>query len=156
MRTLYFGPVSFFFFFLLFSSLNLSGRRLDIYHTSTHGVALVWIQNADLKYAACCSLEMPKIRHLGTIAQFSRAISSQLKHVWTTGKNLLNSNVSPHVLTIWWTSAHQRRVWGTPANFNSITARHSSSGCQPHSGVEQRAPPTFGRVAITLGIGQHF
>ena len=31
------------FFLLLFSSLNLSGRRLDVYHTSTHGVALVRI-----------------------------------------------------------------------------------------------------------------
>ena len=31
------------FFFLLFSSPNLSGRRLDVYHTSTHGVALVRI-----------------------------------------------------------------------------------------------------------------
>ena len=41
MRTLYFRPVS--FFFLLFSSPNLSGRRLDVYHTSTHGVALVRI-----------------------------------------------------------------------------------------------------------------
>ena len=35
-------------FFLLFSSFfysspNLSGRRLDVYHTSTHGVALVRI-----------------------------------------------------------------------------------------------------------------
>jgi len=28
-------------FLLLFSSPNLSGRRLDIYHTSAHGVALV-------------------------------------------------------------------------------------------------------------------
>jgi len=28
-------------FFYLFSSPNLSGRRLDVYHTSTHGVALV-------------------------------------------------------------------------------------------------------------------
>ena len=26
--------------FLLFSSPNLTGRRLDVYHTSTHGVAL--------------------------------------------------------------------------------------------------------------------
>jgi len=26
---------------LFFSSPNLSGRRLDVYHTSTHGVALV-------------------------------------------------------------------------------------------------------------------
>jgi len=35
------------FFLLLssaffYSSPNLSGRRLDVYHTSTHGVALVW------------------------------------------------------------------------------------------------------------------
>ena len=28
-------------FFLLYSSPNLSGRRLDVYHTSTRGVALV-------------------------------------------------------------------------------------------------------------------
>jgi len=30
-------------FFFLFSSPNLSGRRLDVYHTSTYGVALVQI-----------------------------------------------------------------------------------------------------------------
>jgi len=30
-------------FFLFFSSPNLSGHRLDLYHTSTHGVALVRI-----------------------------------------------------------------------------------------------------------------
>jgi len=30
-------------FFYLFSSPNLSRRRLDVYHTSTHGVALVRI-----------------------------------------------------------------------------------------------------------------
>jgi len=40
MRTLYFRPVS---FFLLFSSPNLSGLRLDVYYTSTHGVALARI-----------------------------------------------------------------------------------------------------------------
>jgi len=37
-----FCPVSF-FFFLLFPSPNVSGRRLDVYHTSTHGVALARI-----------------------------------------------------------------------------------------------------------------
>jgi len=31
------------FFFVLFSSPNLSGRRLDVYHTSTYDVALVRI-----------------------------------------------------------------------------------------------------------------
>jgi len=36
--------VSFFFFSsIFFSSPNLSGRRLDVYHISTHGVALVRI-----------------------------------------------------------------------------------------------------------------
>jgi len=58
MRTLYFaGVVSiimvalcnradhyiFALWFLLFSSPNLSRRRLDVYHTSTHGVALMRI-----------------------------------------------------------------------------------------------------------------
>ena len=37
-----FCPVISFFF----SSPNLSGRRLDVYHTSAHGVALVRIYNA--------------------------------------------------------------------------------------------------------------
>jgi len=40
-----FHPVVSSFYFLLsfFSSPNLSGRRLDVYRTSTHGVALVRI-----------------------------------------------------------------------------------------------------------------
>jgi len=38
---LWFLSSSIFFFF--YSSPNLSGRRLDVYHTSTHGVALVRI-----------------------------------------------------------------------------------------------------------------
>ena len=44
-RPLYFHAVicSSSFFFLLFSSPNLSRRRLDVCHTSTHGVALVRI-----------------------------------------------------------------------------------------------------------------
>jgi len=32
-----------FYLSIFFSSPNLSGRRLDVYHTSTHGVALVRI-----------------------------------------------------------------------------------------------------------------
>jgi len=48
-------------FFVLssvFSSPNLSRRRLDVYHTSTLGVALVRISDAGLKRAARGSLEM--------------------------------------------------------------------------------------------------
>jgi len=39
-------------FLLIFSSPNLSRRRLDVCHTSTHGVALVRISDAGLKRAA--------------------------------------------------------------------------------------------------------
>jgi len=53
-------------------------------------------------------------------------------------------------------------VWGTPANFNGFcilaVLLHGtpSSGRQAkRCGVEQRAPPIFGRAAITLGIGPH-
>jgi len=37
------------FFFLCFSP-NLSGRRLDVCHTSTHGEALLRISDAGLKH----------------------------------------------------------------------------------------------------------
>ena len=40
-----------------FSSPNVSRRRLDVCHTSTHGVALVRISDADLKPAASDSLK---------------------------------------------------------------------------------------------------
>jgi len=67
----------------------------------------------------------PKIHHLGTIAQLRWAISSQLRHVSTVGKNLLNSYASPtcpyntvnfgplvaEIISL---------VWGTPANVNGF------------------------------------
>ena len=82
----------------------------------------------------------PKIRHLGTIAQLSRAISSQLKHVSTIGKNLLSSNMSStcrHNMVNFGPLAEiVSLVWGTPANFNGfrILAEllHSNSGRQPN------------------------
>jgi len=79
-------------FFFFFSSPNLSRRRVDVYHTFTHGVALARIYNACLKCAARGSLEIQdakmtqKNRHLGTIAQVCRAVSLQLRHVSTIGK----------------------------------------------------------------------
>jgi len=44
-QTIIFLPCDFFLLLLLlfFSSPNLSGRRLDVYRTSTHGLALVRI-----------------------------------------------------------------------------------------------------------------
>jgi len=81
----------------------------------------------------------PKIRHLGTIAQIRRAVSSQLRHGSTIAKNLLKSNISsscPHNIANFGplTSEISLPVWGTPANFNrfrvlaSLLQRHRSPG----------------------------
>jgi len=82
-----------------------------------------------------------KNRYLGTMAQLCWATSSQLRHVSTIGKNLLNSNISPtcsyNMVNFGLLVAEiVSSVWGTPANFNGlasiggVTARHCSSGRQ--------------------------
>jgi len=118
-----------FLFFLFFSSPNPSGRRLDVYRTLAHDVVLVRISNAGLKCAARGSLERqdpkksPKTGHLGTITQLCQAISSQLRHISTIGKNLLNNNISPirpyNMVNFGPLAAEiSSGVWGTQANFN--------------------------------------
>ena len=59
-------PCGFFIFF--YSSPNLSGRRLDVYRTSTHGVVLVRIQNAGLKCAPRGLLEIRDAKMMQKIA----------------------------------------------------------------------------------------
>jgi len=51
-----------------FSSPNLSRRRLDVCHTSTHGVALVQISDAGLKPAARGLLKTQDAKNLPKIA----------------------------------------------------------------------------------------
>jgi len=55
--TIIFLPCGF-FLVLFLSSPNLSRRRLDVCHTTTHGVALVRISDAGLKRAARSSLKI--------------------------------------------------------------------------------------------------
>jgi len=97
---LYFCPVVSFYlsiFFFFFSSPNLSDHRLDVYHASTHGVALVRIANLECRSEMCCwrlaantgRKKVAKNRHLGTIAQLRRVISSQVRHLSTIGKKLV-------------------------------------------------------------------
>jgi len=67
----------------------------------------------------------PKIGHLGTIAQFCRVISSQLRHVSTIGKSFLSSNISstrPHNMVNFGLQAAEIGpvVCGTPSNFNGF------------------------------------
>jgi len=66
-----------------------------------------------------------KNRHLCTIAQLSQAISSQLRHVSTIGKNLLSSNISstcPYNMVNFGplTAEIISLDWGNPANFNGF------------------------------------
>jgi len=114
----------------------------------------------------------PSAHHCTTLS----AISSQLRHVSTIGeKNLLNSNMSS-------TCSHNMAnfsllmaemgsgVWGTPANFNGFCVLAAllhgtravgvskSLRCRTRNGITehwQKAPPIFGRAAITLSIGAH-
>ena len=66
-----------------------------------------------------------KNRYLHTIAQLCWAVSLQLKHLSTIGKNLLNGNMSstcPHNMANFGplTAEIGLPVWGTPANFNGF------------------------------------
>ena len=71
------------FYILLFSSPNLSSRRLDVYCTSTHDVALVRI-NACLKCAARGSLKIqdakksPSAYHHTTLSGYILATKARI------------------------------------------------------------------------------
>jgi len=144
MQTLYFCPVSFFFPRLI--SAVAEWMSIPYFGTWCGPSA-----NLECRSEMCCTRlagnaepkNARKNRHLGTIAQLCRAISSQLRHVPTMGKNLLNSNISsrcPHnianVLADWrlrsiyqfGPAQHIQRV----SRLGSVTARHSSNGRQPN------------------------
>ena len=108
-----------------FSSPDLSCRRLDVMHTSTHGVAL------ECRSETCCARlaentgrkKVAKNSNLSTIAQICRALSSQLYR--QSKKNLLSSNMSstcPHNMVNFGplTAEIGLVVWGTPANLNGF------------------------------------
>ena len=122
----------------------------------------------NVRHMACWKWSTQKSRHLGTIAQLCRTISSQLRRVSTIGKKLVKQQyvlqMSPQYGEHRPTNGWERLAGlGHPIIFQRVsrlgsvrpTARQSSSGHQPNCGVEQRAPPTFGMATITLGIGPH-
>jgi len=88
-----------------------------------------------------------KNRHLGTIAQLCWAISSQLRHVSTTGK-MLSSKISStcfHNMVNFGplTAEIGSGAWGTPANFSGFRVlaallHGTTSGPQPNFAVLNR------------------
>jgi len=104
--------------------------------------------------------KLAKNRHQGTIAQLCRAISSQLRHVSTIGKNLLSSNISsvcPRNMVNFDPLAAEivSLVWGTPANFNGFRVLATLLHVIPVVGVSQTLRRwTEGAIYIRQG-GHH-
>jgi len=105
----------------------------------------------------------PSGHHRTTLSGYIFATKARIDN---RKKNLLSSNISstcshnmvnfgPQVAEI------NPVVWGTHANFNGFRVLaallHGSQywASAKLCRVEQRAPPIFGRAAITLGIGPH-
>jgi len=106
--------------------------------------------------------KVTKNRHLGTIAQFYRAVSLQPRHVLAIRKNMLSSNVSSrrsrNMVNIGPLTAEIRLVGlGHPIIFQrvsrlgSVTARQSSSGRQPNFAALNR-----GRHLCSAGPPWHW
>jgi len=77
-------------------------------------------------------------------------MSSQLR------KKTVKQQCLPHMSSQYGERRRHTSGWDQwVSRLGSVTARHSSSGRQPNFGVEQRAPPIFGRAAITLSICPH-
>ena len=119
------------FFLLFFSSRNLSGRRLDVHHTSTHGVASVRIQNSGLKYGARGSPQMqdPKSRQKSPSRHHRTTLSGHISAtkacIDNRKKKLLSSNTFstyPDNMVNFGplTAEIGSGVWGTPTNFNGF------------------------------------
>ena len=91
--------------------------HVEIASTASLGTPLFFM-------VALWTQKSPKNCHLRTIV-LCRAISSQLRHISTIGKNLLSSNISSsclHNMVNFGLLAAEVGpvVWGTPANFNGF------------------------------------
>ena len=132
--------LSFFFF-----SPNLSGRRLDVYHTSTHGVA--FSANFECMSEICCTrlaeihdAKKSPSRHHRTI--LSGHVFATKACIDNRKKNMLNINISsmrPRNMVNFGpiTAENRWRVWGTPATFNGFRVSAALLHGTPAVGVSQ-------------------
>ena len=115
------------FFFSFFSSANLSGPRLDVYHTSTQRCGLS--ANLECRYEMYCTRLAENTGRKKSPSRHHR--TTLLGHIFATKvrienrKNLLNSNTSstfPDNMVNFGplTAEIGSGVWGTPTNFNGF------------------------------------
>jgi len=120
------------FFYLSFFIPRLISAATD--WMSTILLHMAWPSaNLECRSEICCTRlaantgrkKVAKNRHLGTIVQLCRAISSQLRMCRQSGKNLLSSNTfstCPYNVVNFGPLVAEilSLVWGTPANFNGF------------------------------------
>jgi len=162
---LYFCPVISIFYllsiFYLFSSLNLSGRRLDVYHTLTHGVALVRIEcRSEMCYTRLAEntgrkksrQKSPSGHHRKTLSGYIFATTAHRQ----SEKNLLSSNISSicrHNMVNFGLLAAEivSLVWDTPANFNGFRVLAALLHGTLVVGISQTAAFNRGRHLYSAG-----
>jgi len=168
MQTLYFCPVSIFFFILRPISAVANWTSAILLH-------MVWpycefrMQVWDVLHVACWKCRTQKIaknspsgHHRTTLSGYIFATKARIDN----RKKIVKQQCLPH-MSSQYGELQPTSSWdllaslGHPSKFQrvsrlgSVTALHSSNGRQPNCGIEQREPPIFDRVAITLGIGPH-
>jgi len=135
---------SFYLFFLAYSQPSQIAC-LPYFHTWCGLTA-----NLGCRSETCCTRlaentgrkKSSKIRRLGTIAQLCWAISLQLRHTSTIGKNLLNSNISP-------TCPHNM------VNFGPLTAEIGSVICGTPPNVNRfRVFAALPHSTLVVGVSQ--
>jgi len=94
MRTLYFCPVSIFLYFPRLISAVADWMSTILPHMVWCGLSANLECRSEMYCTRLTEMQDAKNRHLGTIAQLCPAVSSQLRHLSTIGKKLLNSNTS--------------------------------------------------------------
>jgi len=127
MQTLYFCPVV----SSSFSSPNLSRRRLDLYHTSTHGVALVRISDTGLKRARWkyrtqrITRNLPSAHHRTTLSGYIFATKAHIDNQKKLVKQQYLLQMSPQYGELQPTSGW---YWSGTLGHPSVTARYSAVG----------------------------
>jgi len=149
-QTIIFSSCGFFyfFFFFLFFLANLSRRRLDVCHTSTHGVALVRIEDAGLKRAARGSLKNTGRKKVAQKSPSGHRRTPFSGYIFATKaridnrKKILSSNMSCTRLrnTVNFgplTAEIGSAVWGHPCKFQLVSRLGSAKARHLVVGVSQ-------------------
>jgi len=161
---LYFCPVVSFF---LLSSSSFFPRLIS---AATDWMSTILLQVWNVLHAARCKCRTQKSRqkspsghHRTTLSGYIFATKAYVDNRKKLVKQQYLPCMSPQYGELRPTSGWDPFVslahpmyFQRVSRLGSVTARHSSSGRQPNCGVEQRAPPIFGRAVITLGIGPYF